>query len=116
MSDITGVGSIEEFLDLMADSVTVYAFAAFTSGSGASYSGTGTSYPCHINMKNHLIVDATGREVLAKGRIQLGSSAVIGIKDKIVLPSEYIPVSPPILAVNVSTDETGNHHTTIEIG
>lgn len=116
MSDILGVGSIQEFLDLMSDTVTVYPFTSFASGAGATYSGTGTAYVCHINMKNHMIVTHDGREIMARGRIVFGSVAVIGVKDKVVLPAEYTPVSPPILAVNISNDENGNHHTTIEIG
>lgn len=116
MADILGVGSVQEFLDLMSDTVTVYAYTGFASGSGATYSSTGTSYTCHINMKNHVIVTHDGREVTARGRIVFGSVAVIDVKDKIVLPSEYTPVDPPILGVNISNDEFGAHHTTIDIG
>ena len=108
--------SISEFLDFMPDTVTIYPWTGQSVSGVPSYSGSGTSYPCHIELKNHLIVDAQGREVLARGRVILGTSTVIGIKDKIVLPSEYIPISPPMLAVNVMPDEGGNHHVTIEIG
>lgn len=111
-----GIAPIEDFLDMMPDTVTIYAFQSQTVAGLPTYATTGTPYRCHIRMKNHMIVDAAGREILARGRIVLGTRNVISVKDKIVLPSEYVPVSPPILAVNVATDESGNHHTTVEIG
>lgn len=109
-------GSINEFLDFMADTVTIYAWTGQSVSGVPSYSVSGTTYTCRVELANHLIVDAQGREVLARGRIIMGTTTTIGIKDKIVLPAEYIPTSPPILAVNVEPDENGNHHVTLEIG
>ncbi len=115
MTDILA-GSISDFLDFMPDSVTIYAWVSQSVSGVPTYSGTGTAYPCRIELKNHLVIDQQGREVMARGRVILGSAAVIGFKDKITLPSEYVPTNPPIIAVNVVPDEIGNHHTTIEIG
>lgn len=100
---------------MMADSVTIYAWTGKSVSGAPTYSGTGTSYVCYISMKNHKIIGNDGKEILAKGRVILGSNAVINPKDKIVLPAEYIPTDPPILAIDVETDESGNHHTTIHI-
>jgi len=115
MADITGI-PVSAWLDMMADTITIEPWVSQSVSGVPTYSGVTTTYPCYIEMKNHLIVDALGREILARGRVFMGSNANISVKDKITLPSEYVPVSPPILAVNIATDESGNHHTTIEIG
>lgn len=107
---------VSEWLDMMADTVTVYPFASRSVAGVPTYSTTGTTYPAYIRMKNKLIVDKGGREILARGYVILGSNAVVGTEDKIVLPSDYVPVNPPILGVDISPDENGNHHTTVWIG
>lgn len=115
MSDIFGT-PVGLWLDMMADTVTIDPWVSQSVSGVPAYAGAPVTYPCYIEMKNHLIVDAAGREIMARGRVFMGSNVVASVKDKITLPSEYVPVSPPILAVNVATDESGNHHTTIEIG
>lgn len=106
---------ISDWLDMMADTVTVYAWTGKSVSGAPTYSGSGTSYPCYISMINHKIVTNDGKEILAKGRVILGSAAVIGVKDKIVLPADYVPIDPPILGIDVINDEAGNHHTTVHI-
>jgi len=115
MADILGVPA-SIWSDMMADTVTVDAWVSQNVSGVPTYAGAPVTYQCYIEMKNHLIVDAIGREIMARGRVFMGSNAVVSVKDKITLPSEYVPASPPILAVNIATDESGNHHTTIEIG
>lgn len=113
---------IEEFLDLMSDTVDFYARTGKDGQGKAIYAATPSNsrpIPCRIEMKNRLIVVHQGgevREALARGRVILGSSFKPGIEDKIVLPADYVPISPPILAVNIVPDESGDHHTTVEIG
>lgn len=107
---------VSEWLDMMGSTITVYAYTGQTVTGAQQWSSTGTDYDCYIEMKNHLVIDAKGREVMARGRIFVGSAAVIGIKDKVVLPSGYTPSSPPLLAVNLADDEAGVHHVTLEIG
>ena len=108
--------SVSEWLDMMADTVTITPWTSQDVTGKPVYGGTPVTYPAYVEMKNHLIVDAQGREILAKGRVILGTTAVISVKDKITLPSDYVPQSPPILAVNLQPDEHGTHHVTIEIG
>lgn len=115
MADITGI-PVAIWADMMADSVTITPWTAQSVSGVPVFGGAPATYSCYIEMKNHLIVDAKGREILARGRVFMGTNVVVSVKDKITLPSEYVPTSPPILAVNVATDESGNHHTTIEIG
>lgn len=109
-------GAISEFLDFMPDTVTIYPWTGQTVTGAPDYSPTGTTYDAYIEMENHLAVDAKGQQVLARGWVFLGSNAVVGIKDKIVLPDGFVPSSPPIISVNLVSDEAGNHHTELEIG
>lgn len=109
-------GGISEFLDFMPDTVSFNAYSSQSVSGVPTYSATTTTYQCRVELKNRKVIDSKGREVMARGRVYLGTSAVIGIKDKITLPSEYLPINPPIIAVNVVPDESGNHHTVIEIG
>jgi hypothetical protein len=115
MADILGT-SISEWLDLMADTVTITPWTGQSVSGVPTYGGTPVSYSAYINMKNRLIVDAQGREILAKGRVILGTTTLVSVKDKITLPSDYVPQSPPILAVNLVPDELGTHHVTLDIG
>jgi len=108
--------SISEWFDMMADTITVYPFVSRSVSGAPTYSTTGTTYKAYIHMKNHLVVTRDGKTATARGYIILGSNAVIGIEDKIVLPSDYRPTEPPLLDVNVEPDEAGNHHTKLEIG
>lgn len=107
---------ISDWLDVMPDSVSVKAWTGKSVSGVPTYSATSTSYPCRIEMMNHKVVNSHGMEVLARGRIILGTAVVIGIKDLITLPSDYVPTQPPIMAVDVIPDDTGSHHTTIHIG
>ena len=104
------------WLDLMADTVTIDAWVSQSSSGVPSYAGAPVSYPAYIEVKNRLIIDAQGREIIARGRVFLGATANIGVKDKLTLPSGYVPLSPPILAVNQANDELGTHHITLDIG
>lgn len=110
--------SITDFLDMMSDVVTFYPRTGRDGQGKAVYSPTpsASNVPCRVQMKNHLTVDAKGREVTARGKIILGSTFTPDVEDKIVLPSGYSPTSPPMIAVNPEPDESGAHHVVIEIG
>lgn len=108
---------IGDWLDMMPDTVIFYARTGRDDQGKPVFSSTPSSpIPCRVQMENHLIVDGKGREILARGKIILGSTFAPDIEDKIVLPAGYTPASPPMLAVNPEPDESGPHHTTIEIG
>lgn len=107
---------VSNWLDMMADTITIDAWVRDSISGVPVYAGAPVGYQCYIEMKNHRIVDHLGREIMARGKVFVGSAVVAGIRDQITLPSEYVPLTPPILAVNVANDEFGNHHTTIEIG
>lgn len=108
---------VSEWLDMMPDEVTFQTRTGRDAQGGPVFSSTAVGpYPCRIEMKNRLIVDKSGRQVLAKGRVIMGTTYMPSVEDKIILPSEYVPVSPPMLAVNKQPDEDGSHHVSIDIG
>lgn len=107
---------VSDWLDMMSDTVTITPFTGRSVSGVPTYNGTPWTAPAYIEMKNHLIINHEGREVMAKGRVFMGTTQIPGIEDKVTLPSDYIPVSPPILAVNLVNDEGGTHHVTLEIG
>lgn len=110
--------SVSEWEDMMSDTVTLFAWTGRSVSNAPTYAPTAylTDCPCRIEMMNHLVVDSKGNEILAKGQVIMATVTIPGVKDLIVLPSDYVPVSPPILAVDVIPDDTGSHHVTIHIG
>lgn len=101
---------------MMPDTVTLNAFVSRDGQSKPTYSPTAVEYDARIELKNHLIVDKHGREVLAKGRVFLAMTTVPSVDDKLTLPAGYVPLTPPILAVNSVSDDVGSHHVVLEIG
>lgn len=111
-----GIPDISEWADMMPQTITVEPWLSYKGGgSGANYD-TAVSYACRIEMGNHLVVGPNDRVVTAKGIVFLMSASVIGIKDRITLPTGYLPTQPPLLNVDVEDDETGNHHTCLHFG
>lgn len=108
--------SVSDWLDFMPSEVTIYPWVSQSVSGVPTYSMIGTPYPCRIEMKNHRIIDRNAREITAKGRIFLGTTTVPDVRDKLVLPSPYVPTSPPILDANLADDENGPHHVVLEIG
>lgn len=100
----------------MSDTVTINAFVSRDVAGKPTFSSTTKSYPAYIEMKNHLIVDRQGRETLAKGKVFMGTTDAPSVEDQLTLPAEFVPRTPPILAVNIVNDDTGGHHVTLEIG
>jgi hypothetical protein len=108
---------ISDFLDFMPDSVSFNAWLSQDRTGKPTYDELNTTVVrCRISMENHLIVNAEGREVLARGTITLGTTVAPNVKDRITLPAGNVPTSPPMLAVNLSSDENGPHHVVIKIG
>lgn len=110
-----GLPSFDEWLDFMPETLRTRAFVSRSVSGKPSYSPAVNSYPCRVEMRNHKIVNRSGQEVLAKGKIFVGTTDSIGIDDLIILPAGYVPASPPLLDVNIQADESGTHHVTLEI-
>ena len=110
--------SYTDFLDMMADTITVYAMLPTLDSSGKPQYDLAHPqvFPCRIQMGNHIVVDANGREVTARGTIYVGTFVAPPLTSKIVLPSDYTVQSPPILDSSSVRDENGPHHVKLEIG
>lgn len=113
-----GTPPVSDWIDMMADVVTVYPWVSQDTTGKPTYSATPSisACPCRIEMKNHRVIDRTGRETIARGRVIMATTVVPDVRDKVVLPAEYVPVSPPILDVNVVPDDSSSHHVVLELG
>lgn len=108
-----GVG---EWFDFMPDTVHIDAFVSRTVSGAPVFAGAPVGYPARIEIKNHLTLDKSGRLVTARGRVFMGTAVVPNIEDQVTLPGRFVPINPPIIAVNAQSDELGTHHVTLEIG
>jgi len=109
-----GIPSVNEWADFMPQTVVVEPWVSYKGGGSGSNYGTAVSYGCRIEMKNHLVVDRSGKTVTAKGRVFLLSADILDIRDRVTLPVGYVPLQPILLDVNINDDENGNHHVTLE--
>lgn len=107
---------ISDWLDMMPETITMNVWVSQDVTGKPTYSSTGVPYRARVELKNRMIVDHYGKEVMARGRVFLATATTPSVKDKVTLPTGYVPVSPPILAVNVQADEAGGHHVVLEIG
>jgi hypothetical protein len=104
-----------DLLELMSDSVTIYAHSSVDAYGKRTASGSGTTYDCRVIYKNQLMKDNNGREVLSMGRV-IVPNALSGITTnaKITLPDG---TNPPIISISRLTDETSsNHHSVVMFG
>lgn len=112
----SGLPLVNEWADFMPEIVTIEPWSGYTGGGSQQTYSAGSNFSCRIEMKNHLVVDRQGKTVTARGRVFLLSSAPIDVKDRITLPSSFVPTQPPLIDVIINDDELGNHHITLELG
>lgn len=115
MADILGT-SAAEWVDMCGNTVTIDAWVSASISGVPAFAGAPASYPAYIEMKNHLIIDKGGREIMARGRVFIPMVVNCSVKDKLTLPAGYVPLTPPILSVDLQNDELGSHHTVLEVG
>ena len=111
-----GSPGVNEWADMMPQTVTIEPWLSYTAGGSGSTYGGSTSYLCRIEMINHLVVDQSGNIVTARGKVFLLSTDTIGSKDRVTLPIGFVPTQPPIISVDVADDESGNHHVALHFG
>lgn len=104
-----------DLLELMPDSVTLYAYSSTDAYGNRTRSATGVPFQCRLMFKTQLMKDDKGRDVVSAGRaILYGDASGVTVESKIELPDG---TTPPILSVSGVTDETGlNHHTVVFFG
>lgn len=104
---------VEDFLDFMPATVNIAPYVSTTIAGVKTY-GSDVPYPCRLEMKNHIVIDKDGREVMAAGRIFLGTTTIPGISDRITLPAGFSRSQPIIISVDPVYDESGVHHIKLE--
>lgn len=102
-----------EYLALMPSTVTVYAKSSRDAYGKASFSGTGTSLRCRIQMDKKVTTDAENRTVTQDGTIYVYGTTTVSTDDRLVLPDGSDKL---ILSVETRNDESGPHHTVIRFG
>ena len=75
--------------------------------------GAAVTYTARVQGKVRMIRDSTGVERVSTVMCYVATTAAIGPKDKLSLPSGWVPASPPILSVQRVSDESGDHHIVI---
>lgn len=104
---------INEFSDLMKDTVTHYQMSSRDSYGAITY-GSGTEYQSRVVYKRELVRDSNGNQVVSKGVVWFMAYVNINPdQDKITLPDG---TSPPILAVERFPDNVGDNHTKLYFG
>lgn len=103
------MGFDDELLDLMPDTLSVYALKGLSSdGYGtASYTTSVKSYRCRVAESQQLVTTFEGVEQVARTVVWVRSTSTFGPWDKVTLPDG---TSPQLLAVEDFRDEAGHHH------
>jgi len=101
-----------DLLSMMPHTLTVAPWTGHNAYGEATY-GTAVSYTARVQGKMQMVRDAAGVERVSTVTCYVATTASIGPKDKLTLPSGWVPVSPPILSVQRVSDEGGDHHTVI---
>lgn len=93
-----------ELRKLLKQILLVNAFSSRNANDEYLYSATTVSVACRIQLKNVVIRDAQGKEVISSCQIYVNGDAVIATNSKITLPDGTKPL---ILAITTGTDELG---------
>ena len=99
-------------LSMMVHTVTLAPYISQNAYGEATW-GTPVSYTARVQGKMRMVRDSLGVERVSTVTCYLATTAAISPKDKLTLPSGFLPASPPILAVERQADEHGDHHIVI---
>lgn len=104
--------SIHDFRSLMPHQITIEAYQNQNQYGEPNYLAA-VSYTARAQGKMQMVRDATGVERVSTITVYVATTASIGPKDKLTLPTGWTPASPSIIAVQRVSDESGDHHTVI---
>ncbi len=105
---------MDEFTDFMNDTVTIEPLLS-KDGYGLPTYDVAISYQCKIDGATKQRVTVEGVERAVNAMIYLPDAPIIGPLDRLTLPVGFVPQQPPIIRVNVFSDEGGPHHTEIAV-
>ncbi len=106
--------ALDEFNDFLKDTVTVEPLVS-RDGYGTPTYGAAVTYQCRVSGAQKQVVDVAGVERTSKARIYIMSNPAIEPTDRLTMPAGFVPQQPPILAVNLLSDETGAHHLEVDV-
>ena len=110
--------SIGEFLDLMPSVVTVESYASVDSYGKPAY-GDPVQYVARVVVTPTRMQRADGTQIVSRATVYIGAAVLISPKDRLTVPSVFLPAGvpphPPILDVQIPSDELGPHHTVVLI-
>ena len=96
--------------DLFGQTVTIAPWRR-QNANGEGVFGDPVPWPVQISGVNKMVRNLSGQEVVASLKLVLFGAPIVSPKDRVTLPSGYLLLSPPILSVQVTSDENGPHHT-----
>jgi hypothetical protein len=99
--------------DIMVDTITLAAVSAKDAYGKHTWSTAVTVANCRVQTGNHKVVDATGVEAIAVGKVYVPGSPALSLFDKVTLPDG---TQPPIITIDRVGDEIGSNHTVIHYG
>ena len=102
----------DTLLSMMPHTIQVAPYSGHNSY-GESTWGAAVNYKARVQGKMQMVRDVTGVERVSSVTCYVATTAAIGPKDKLTLPSNFTPASPPILAIARESDESGDHHVVI---
>lgn len=100
-------------LELMPDTITLFANTGIDKYGRPSWSGGGTTYRCRLVAEDRLTRTEQGDDVLITGRAIIYGPATVTTDYKLRLSDGTEPV---IIAVDDLKDETGEHHSVVTFG
>jgi len=108
------MGFDAEFRSMMPHTIGVKPWGASDAWGNPTF-GTLVSYQGRIENKRRKVINQLGEEVISNSTLYLATTAGIGIRDQITLPSGCLPVNPVILAIERQHDESGAHHVVVYV-
>lgn len=88
--------SLEEF---MPDTITIEPFSSTTVTQAPSY-GAAVSYKAQVTAEWTKTIGRDGREITSTVRVIIPERVHIDPRDRITLPSGFVPNQPPIISVS----------------
>lgn len=100
---------IEEWTDMMPDTVTIEPFVSRDAFGDKTY-GTARVYTARVQGKNEVVRTRDNVDAVSTVQVYVDWTPTISPDDRITLPSRFSPTQPPILSVQPVSDEAGPHH------
>ena len=77
---------------------------------------SGVSYSARVTVVLDGSRDARSVDGINVSKLWINTTTAFTIRDRITLPSAFLPTQPPIMSSSVVYDESGPHHTVIICG